>query len=87
VWHEVEYGETDLETVIQDLLSGQCNNPARVVATAEFWSQDVFVDVRMSYGDAVTCRAEISRFSFQDFTDQYEGRYRDVQLPLPMRLV
>lgn len=23
----------------------------------------------------------------QDFTDRHEGRYRDVQLPLPMRLV
>jgi len=26
-------------------------------------------------------------FFLQDFTDRYEGRYRDVQLPLPMRLV
>jgi hypothetical protein len=25
-------------------------------------------------------------FFLQDFVDQYEGRYRDVQLPLPMRL-
>jgi hypothetical protein len=23
----------------------------------------------------------------QDFTDRYEGRYHDVQLPLPIRLV
>jgi hypothetical protein len=22
----------------------------------------------------------------QDFTDRYESRYRDIQLPLPMRL-
>lgn len=67
VWREVDYSETDLETVIQDLLSGQYNNPARVVAfnTAEHWSQDVSVDMAMSYGDAVTCRAEISHFSFR----------------------
>jgi hypothetical protein len=25
-------------------------------------------------------------FYLQDFTDRYEGRYRDVQLPLPIRL-
>jgi hypothetical protein len=25
-------------------------------------------------------------FFLQDFVDRYEGRYRDVQLPLPMRL-
>ena len=26
-------------------------------------------------------------FFLQDFVDHHEGRYRDVQLPLPMRLV
>jgi hypothetical protein len=26
-------------------------------------------------------------FFLQDFVDRYEGRYSDVQLPLPMRLV
>jgi hypothetical protein len=26
-------------------------------------------------------------FFLQDFTDRYEGRYHDIQLPLPMRLV
>jgi hypothetical protein len=26
-------------------------------------------------------------FFLQDFVDRYEGRYGDVQLPLPMRLV
>ena len=43
-WREAEYEATDLETVIQDLLSGQYNNPFRVVAlnTAECWSDDVY---------------------------------------------
>ena len=42
-WREADYEATDLETVIQDLLSGQYNNPFRVVAfnTAERWSEDV----------------------------------------------
>jgi hypothetical protein len=26
-------------------------------------------------------------FFLQDFVDRYEGRYRDIQLPLPIRLV
>jgi hypothetical protein len=48
----------------------------------------------------VTRRAEVARelrlrwdeqvrdvpFFLQDFVDRYEGRYGDVQLPLPMRL-
>jgi len=38
---------TDLETVIQDMLSGQYNNPIRIIAfnTAERWSEDVSEDV------------------------------------------
>jgi hypothetical protein len=84
VWREVDYGETDLETVIQDLLSGQYNNSARVVAfnTAEHWSQDVAHELRRR----CDLQGRDIPFFLQDFTDQYEGRYRDVQLPLPMRL-
>jgi hypothetical protein len=46
-WREADYATTDLETVIQDLLTGQYNNPIRVVAfnTAERWSEDVSEDV------------------------------------------
>jgi hypothetical protein len=41
-WPEADYEATDLETVIQDLLSGQYNNPIRVVAfNKERWSEDV----------------------------------------------
>lgn len=43
-WREADYDEaTDLETVIQDLLSGQYNNPIRIVSfnTEERWSEDV----------------------------------------------
>ena len=46
-WREADYETTDLETVIQDLLTGQYSNPIRVVAfnTAERWSEDVSEDV------------------------------------------
>src|SRR6476660_1833473 len=46
-WRETDYETTDLETTIQDLLSGQYNNPIRVIAfnTAEGWSKDVSEDV------------------------------------------
>jgi hypothetical protein len=42
-WREADYEATDVETVIRDLLTGQYNNPVRVVAfnTAERWSEDV----------------------------------------------
>lgn len=46
-WREAECEATELETIIQDLLSGQYNNPFRVVAfnTADCWSEDVSADV------------------------------------------
>ncbi|WFU18868.1 hypothetical protein [Bradyrhizobium sp. CB3481] len=46
-WREADYEATDLETVIQDQLTGQYSNPFRVVAfnTAERWSEDVSEDV------------------------------------------
>jgi hypothetical protein len=41
-WSETDVEHTDLETVITDLLDGQCNNPVRVIGfnTAEGWSRD-----------------------------------------------
>jgi hypothetical protein len=47
VFREADVEQTDLETVIIDLLAGEYNNPVRVVAfnTAEKWSQDVSADV------------------------------------------
>ena len=43
VYRETEIERADLETVITDLMSGQFNDPLRVVAfnTLEHWAQDV----------------------------------------------
>jgi hypothetical protein len=89
VWCETDYEHTGLETVIEDLLTGQYNNPSRVVAfnTAEHWSQDVSADVAHELRRRCDLQGRDIPFFLQDFTDRYEGRYRDVQLPLPLRLV
>jgi hypothetical protein len=44
---ETDLGEADLETTINDLMSGQYGDPVRVVAfnTAEHWSEDASEDV------------------------------------------
>jgi hypothetical protein len=43
VYRETEVERTDFETIIADFLSGQFNDPVRVVAfnTLEHWSKDV----------------------------------------------
>jgi hypothetical protein len=88
-WRETDVENTDLETVILDMLEGQYKNPVRVVAfnTAEKWSQDVSADVAYELRQRCDLQARDVPFFLQGFVDHHEGRYRDVQLPLPMRLV
>ena len=80
---------TDLETVVQYLLSGQYKNPVRVISfnTAEGWSQDVSADIAHELRQRCDLQMREVPFFLQDFVDRYEGRFHDVQLPLPIRLV
>ena len=47
VYRETDEQEASLDSVVDDLLAGQFNNPVRVVAfnTSEGWSRDVSEDV------------------------------------------
>ncbi|MBR1187284.1 hypothetical protein [Bradyrhizobium sp. AUGA SZCCT0160] len=87
-WRETDYETTDLETVIQDLLTGQYRSPIRIVAfnTAERWSEDVSADVAHELRRRCDLQGRDIPFFLQDFTDRFE-RYHDVQLPLPTHLV
>jgi hypothetical protein len=87
-WRETDYDTTELESVIQELLTGQYRNPIRVIAfdTAERWSEDVSEDVAHELRRRCDLQVRDVPFFLQDFTDRYEEHYSDVQLPLPMRL-
>jgi hypothetical protein len=89
IWPEADAEATDLDTVIADLLSGQYKNPVRVIGfnTAERWSEDVSADVAQELRRRCDQQQRDIPFFLQDFVDRYEGRYRDIQLPLPIRLV
>jgi len=89
VWREADEETTDLETIIGDLLSGQCKSPGRVVAfnPTEGWSQGVSADVAAELHRRCDLQLRDVPFFLQDFVDRYEGRYHDIQLPLPMRLI
>ena len=86
VWRETDLKQTDLETVIRDLLSGQYHNPVRVIGfnTAERWSEDVSTDVARELRRRCDEQGRDIPFFLQEFVDRYEGRYHDIQLPLPM---
>jgi hypothetical protein len=87
-FREADVEQADLETVIINLLSGEYNDPVRVVAfnIAEKWSQDVSTDVAHKLRQHRDLQERDVPFGLEEFLDRYEGRYHDVQLSLPMRL-
>jgi hypothetical protein len=89
VWPEADAETTDRETIIVDLLTGQYKDPVRIIGfnTVEGWSQDVSADVAQELRRRCDLQQRDIPFFLQDFVDRYEGRYRDVQLSLPIRLV
>ena len=80
-WQEADYEATDLE-----ILSGQYNNPIRVVAfnTAERWSEDVSEDAPASCDDAAIWSCGISRLPSPILWKRHEGA---VWRQLTLRLV
>jgi hypothetical protein len=88
-YRETNVERTDLEAVIMDLLDGQYQNPVRVVGfnTAEKWSQDVSGDVAHELRRRCDLQLRDVPFYLEEFVERHEGRYHDMQLPLPIRLV
>jgi hypothetical protein len=78
VWREADCEATDLETVIQDLLTGQYSDPIRVIAfnTAEGWSQDVSEDVAEELRRRCDLQLRDVPSSIQDFVERHEGHDR-----------
>ena len=85
-WRESDYEATDLETVIQGLLTGQYSNPIRVVAfnTAERWSEDVSEDVARELRRRCDLQMREVPGALSDFVEQHDGQDRR---QLALRLV
>src|SRR5271155_3408776 len=84
VYRETEVERTDPETIITDLMSGQFNDPVRVVAfnTLEHWSQDVSEDIALE----IQTRCDIDGLdvpeTLRDFVDSHAGPDRQLALRL-----
>ncbi len=87
-YRETDVERVDLEAVIMDMLDGQYHNPVRVVAfnTVEKWSQDVSGDVAHELRRRCDLQLRDVPFYLEEFVERHEGRYHDIQLPLPMRM-
>ena len=78
VWREADFETTDLETVIQDLMTGQYNSPIRVVSfnTAEGWSSDVSADVAQEVRRRCDLQLREVPAGIQEFVLRHEGSDR-----------
>jgi hypothetical protein len=82
VYHETEVERTDLETIIADLMSGQFNDPVRVVAfnTLEHWSEDVSKTIALEIQTRSDIEGQDVPESIRDFVDKYTGPDRQLAL-------
>jgi hypothetical protein len=83
-YRETDVEWSDLETTIADLVSGQFNDPVRVVAfnTAEHWAQDVSKDIALE----IQSRFDIDGHDVPDALQNFVGRYAGPDRQLALRL-
>jgi hypothetical protein len=74
-YRETDIERTDLETVITVLISGQFNDPVRVVAfnTLEHWALDVSRDVALELQSRCDIDGHDVPETLRDFVDSHAG--------------
>ena len=83
-YRETEVERTDLETVISDFLTGQFNDPIRVVAfnTLEHWSDDMSGEVATEIQIRCDIEGEPVPDHLRDFVDRHTSTIRQRSLQL-----
>jgi hypothetical protein len=81
---ETDLGEADLETTINDLMSGQYSDPVRVVAfnTGEQWAADVSQDVAHEIRRRADLAGDDLAPSIAEFVETHAGPARQLSLRL-----
>ena len=85
VYRETEVERTDIEKIIADLMSGQFNDPVRVVAfnTLEHWSEDVSKQI----ADEMQTRCDIEGVAIPEHVIDFVARHTGAIRQLSLRLV
>jgi hypothetical protein len=80
VYRETEFERTNLETVIADLMSGQFNDPIRVVAynTLEHWLQNISEEIALEIQTRCDIDGEDVPEPIRDFVGSYTGSDRQL---------
>ncbi len=81
---ETDLGEADLETTINDLMSGQYSDPVRVVAfnTVEQWAADASQDVAHEIRRRADLTGDDLAPSIAEFVETHAGPTRQLSLRL-----
>ena len=84
VYRETEVERADLETIITDLMSGQFNDPIRIVAfnTLEHWSEDVSEYIAFEIQTRYDIEGVNVPEHIRDFVASYVGPDRQLTLRL-----
>ena len=84
VYRGTEVERTDLETVIEDFLTGQFSDPVRVVAfnTLEHWANDVSKDIAQVVRDRCDIAGDPVPEHIRDFVESYAPTTRQLALRL-----
>ena len=82
VYRETEIERTDLETVITDILTGQFNDPVRIIAfnTLEHWSNDVTDEIATEIQTRCDIKGEDIPEHIRDFVTNQIGPGRQLLL-------
>ena len=81
---EISEERADLETVIADLMSGQYDNPVRVVAfnVADHWAKDVSEDIAREIMRRLGLAGDELQSSLEGFVESHLGPERQLTLRL-----
>ena len=84
VYRETEIERADLETIISDFITGQFNDPVRVVAfnTLEHWADDVSEDIAQEVQTRCDIAGELVPEHLRDFVENYAPTTRQLAFRL-----
>jgi hypothetical protein len=84
VFRETDVGSSDRETTLQDLLTGQFNDPVRVIAfnTREGWSRDVSYEFATELQRRADMDGRELTGTLAEFVDSFTHRSRQLSLRL-----
>jgi hypothetical protein len=86
-WRETDEAETDFESIVKGILSGDYAYPMRIVAfnPVECWSRDATAEVADELAQRVVDQTMEISSHLQSFIETNATRALSVQLALPLR--